>query len=566
MHGRGERVTTSTTQDLTTDVIVVGTGAAGLTAALAAASRGLSVRVVEKAPTFGGSTARSGGGVWVPGNAVLRAAGLDREPADAARYVKQVAGDDADPDLQAAFLTHGPAAIDLVLKQTPLRLRWIKGYSDYYPERDGGLAAGRSVEPLPLDANLLGEDRERLNPPYLAAGGGLVITGKDFKWLNLIARHPRGLTTALRVGIRSYTARLRGKRLLTMGQALSAGLWLGVKRLGVEVWLDTPMIGLGTDPAGRACSVTVTRDGAEVTLHARRGIVLASGGFEFSAELRAKHQRQPIGTTWTVGARENTGDAFPLGETLGAGTALMDDAWWGPSVLLPRGPYFLLAERSLPGCLMVNAAGQRFANESAPYVDAVHAMYEAHSPQTPAIPSWLIFDQRYRDRYIFMGLGPRQAMPKNWYRSGVAVKATSIEKLAAEIGVPDQALSATISRFNDMASQGTDLDFSRGRSAYDNYYGDPRNKPNPNLGALTKPPFYAVQIVPGDLGTKGGFTTDARARVLRTDGSVIPGLYAAGNTSALVMGRSYAGAGATIGPAITFGYIAAQDLVDGPGA
>jgi 3-oxosteroid 1-dehydrogenase len=292
-------------------------------------------------------------------------------------------------------------------------------------------------------------------------------------------------------------------------------------------------------------------------------VVLAAGGFEHDAAMRAQYQRAPIDPQWTVGAEGNTGDAIKAGLGLGAAVDLMDDAWWGPAIPLPAGAYFCLAERSLPGCVLVNGAGERFVNEAAPYVDAVHAMYDRHSAQVPHIPSWLITDQRYRDRYLFAGKAPRQPLPGRWYKDGVVHRAGTLEELAERIGVPAEGLRATVERFNGFADAGHDDDFQRGDSAYDRYYGDPRNRPNPCLGALRKPPFYAAKIVPSDLGTKGGLRTDERARVLRADGTVIPGLYAAGNTSAAVMGHSYAGAGATIGPAMTFGYIAGLDLAAG---
>jgi 3-oxosteroid 1-dehydrogenase len=239
----------------------------------------------------------------------------------------------------------------------------------------------------------------------------------------------------------------------------------------------------------------------------------------------------------------------------------MDDAWWGPSILLPGGPYFCLAERSLPGCILVNGAGQRFVNESAPYVDAVHAMYHGNTPENPHIPAWLVFDQRYRDRYVFAGLPPRKALPRRWYAAGSVVREDGLADLAAAAGVDADGLVKTVTRFNEFAAAGRDEDFGRGDSAYDRYYGDPRLA-NPNLAPLARPPFYAVKIVPGDLGTKGGLRTDERARVLSEDGTVIEGLFAAGNASEAVMGRSYAGAGATIGPAMTFGYIAARAMAE----
>ena len=241
----------------------------------------------------------------------------------------------------------------------------------------------------------------------------------------------------------------------------------------------------------------------------------------------------------------------------------MDDAWWGPSIPLPGGPVFCLAERSLPGSIFVNAAGERFMNEAAPYVDAVHEMYARHTDDNPHIPCWMVTDQRYRNRYVFTGVPPRRPLPRRWYASGAVFRASSLAELARQIGVSADGLTKTVEEFNEFATAGKDADFGRGDSAYDRYYGDPNCKPNPNLAALAEPPFYAIKIVPGDLGTKGGLRTDERARVVREDGSVIPGLYAAGNTSALVMGRSYAGPGATIGPAMTFGYLAALDAAAG---
>jgi 3-oxosteroid 1-dehydrogenase len=305
--------------------------------------------------------------------------------------------------------------------------------------------------------------------------------------------------------------------------------------------------------------VRVVREGAPELIRARRGVLVASGGFERDAEMRQRYQRSPIGTEWTTGAPGNTGDGIRAGLSLGAAVGLMDDAWWGPSIPLSGGPYFCLSERNLPGCIMVNGAGQRFVNESAPYVDAVHAMYDGHTPENPHIPAWLVFDQRYRDRYVFAGLPPRRPLPRRWYAAGAVVRASDLAGLAAAAGVDGEGLVKTVARFNEFAAAGRDGDFGRGDSAYDRYYGDPR-LPNPNLAAIDRPPFYAVKVVPGDLGTKGGLVTDSRARVLRDDGTVIEGLYAAGNASAAVMGRSYAGAGATIGPAMTFGYLAVRDM------
>ena len=545
------------------DVVVAGSGAAGMTAALTAADLGLSVVVIEKAGAFGGSTARSGGGIWAPGNAVLRAAGVTDTPGQARAYLAHVAGADVPASLREAFLEHGPGMLDLVLGQTPLRLAWVPGYADYYPEAPGGLARGRSVEPVPFDSRKLGAELGHLARPYLPSP--VAITQAEYRWLSLGPRHPRAMLAGARVAVRAARGRLRGHRVLSLGQALAAGLRAGLVARGVPVWLDVPMTGLEVQD-GRVTGVYATRDGESVLIRARRGVLVATGGFERNEEMRRRYQREPVGSQWTTGAPGNTGDGILAGLEAGAAVGLMDDAWWGPAIPLPGGPYFCLAERSLPGCLLVNGAGQRFVNEASPYVDAVHAMYDGNTPGNPHIPAWLVFDQRYRDRYVFAGLPPGKALPRRWYAAGAVVRAQDLAGLAREMAVDAAGLVKTVTRFNEFAAAGRDEEFGRGDSAYDRYYGDPRVRPNPNLAPLARPPFYAVKIVPGDLGTKGGLRTDSRARVLREDGTPIPGLYAAGNASASVMGHSYAGAGATIGPAMTFGYIAARTIAAEPPA
>lgn len=545
------------------DVVVVGSGAAGMTAALACAQRGLNAVVVEKAAHFGGSTARSGGGVWIPNNSALRAAGIDDTPERAHEYLDAIVGDVVSPERKATYLDRGPEVFDFLQRHTPLRMRWVRDYSDYHPEAPGGRPRGRSVEPKPLDARVLGDELANLEPPYSAPPMGVPLTQADFRWLSLLARHPRGALRLFQLAGRWLAGMAAGKRQLSMGQALAAGLRAGLRRANVPVWLDTPMLDLVTAD-GAVTGIRISRAGTETELRARHGVILASGGFEHSDELRQRYQRQPIGTEWTVGAKANTGAGLTAGLALGAGTDLLDDAWWGPTIPLTGGPWFALAERSRPGCIMVNARGERFVNESAPYVEAVHAMYGGTNGQGDGpgenIPTWLVFDQRYRNRYMFTGLGPRQPLPGRWFKAGVAAKSATLAELAGKIEVPATALENTVERFNSFAQSGVDTDFSRGASAYDHYYGDPRNKPNASLGPLDTAPFYAVKIVPGDLGTKGGLVTDPSSRVLTSEGTVIQGLYAAGNVSAAVMGHTYAGPGATIGPAMVFGYLAAEHI------
>ncbi|MFD9826759.1 3-oxosteroid 1-dehydrogenase [Tsukamurella tyrosinosolvens] len=545
------------------DVIVVGSGAAGMTAALKAADTGLSVLVVEKAAHYGGSTARSGGGVWVPGNESLVKAGIKDTPDEARKYLHAIIGDVVPAERIDTYIDRGPEVISMVHRMSPLELTWVPGYSDYYPEAPGGRAHGRSCEPKPFDGNQLGDELKNLEPDYTKAPMNLVVTQADFKWLNLIMRHPKGIVRALRVGGRFYAAKARGKHLLGRGQALIAALRVGLQRANVPLWLNTSLVGL-TEEDGRVTGVTVERDGTELRLTARRGVILAAGGFESSAEMRAQYQRQPIGIEWTNGVPANTGDAIRAGAAVGGALEFMDDAWWGPSIQLPKMAWFALSERSLPGSVMVNTAGERFVNESAPYVEAVHAMYGGENGQGEGpgenVPCWLVFDQRYRNRYMFAGQPPRQPLPKRWYESGNLVRANSLAELAEKMNVPADALTGTVDRFNGFARAGRDEDFHRGESAYDHYYGDPRNKPNPSLAELTTGPFYAARMVPGDLGTKGGLRTDVAGRVRRADDTVIDGLYAAGNTSSPVMGHTYAGPGATIGPAMVFAYLAVEDM------
>jgi 3-oxosteroid 1-dehydrogenase len=542
----------------TYDVVVIGAGAAGMTAALTAAKRGLSVLVIEKAAYFGGSLARSGAGVWIPNNQVILAAGVPDTPALAAEYLAAVVGSDVPADRQAAFLANGPAMLSFVMANSPLKFQWMQGYSDYYPSLPGGMPNGRSVEPSMIDGHILGAELANLNPPYMAVPTGLVVYSADYKWLQIAAVNAKGAAVSAECLARGTAAALLGQAPLTMGQAAAAGLRAGLLDAKVPVWLSTPLVSLAVTGSS-VTGVVISRSGSQSLVNATKGVIVAAGGFEHNAAMRAQYQQQPIGTSWTVGAASNTGDGILAGIQAGAALALMDDAWWGPVIPLPDQPYFCLAERTEPGGLIVNAAGERFTNEAAPYSDVVHTMYRLN-PSAPDIPSWLIVDQNYRDRYLFQEQAPLLPLPQSWYTSGAVFQSPTIAGLAAAIGVPAANLQATITRFNGFAASGTDADFQRGVSFYDHYYTDPAVTPNSCLAPLRLPPYYAFKIEPGDLGTKGGMVTDARARVLTADGTVIPGLYAAGNSSAAVMGHSYAGAGSTIGPAMTFGYVAANDI------
>lgn len=535
------------------DFLVVGSGAGGLTAALAGADRGLDTLVIEKASVYGGSTALSGGGVWVPNNPTLLREGLGDSRADVRAYLDAVVGDRVPSDNLDAFIDEGPRMLAFLETSPHLRFQWCAGYSDYHPEAPGGRPAGRSIEPLPVDLKQLGADEDLLRPAALATPPGLFITSKDFVQLNMVTRTWKARWTALLTGLRAVKAIVLRRHMDTLGRALIARLRLAVRDAGVPLWLDTPLRSLITDDAGAVLGVLAERDGREIRIRAREGVLLATGGFEFNQAMRKDHLPEGGRDNFSAASTDNTGDGIIAGEKVGAAVDLMDDAWWMPSFQRPEGiNQVLVSERSIPRSIIVDSAGKRFTNEASPYVTFVHAQLKGGHD-----PAWLVFDAKAKSRYPIGGILPGQKFPASWTATGLIRTASDIEGLATAIGVPVDGLRETVARFNGFARDGHDADFGRGVSAYDNYYGDP-TLATPALDELDKGPYYALRVRIGDLGTKGGLVYNADAQVLRADGSPIPGLYAAGNTSAAVMGNDYAGAGATIGPAMVFGYIGAR--------
>jgi 3-oxosteroid 1-dehydrogenase len=547
--------------DTTVDLLVVGSGT-GMAAALAAHELGLSVLIVEKSPYVGGSTARSGGALWLPASPVLREAGAGDTIERAATYLDSVVAGSAAPKRSTEFVAHVGPTVDMLRRTTALRLFWARDYSDYHPEEPGGSAAGRTCECHPFDTAILGPYRTRLRPGVLEAGVSIPTTGADYRWMNLVARVPRkGIPTFAKRVAQGMGGRALGRRYAAGGQGLMAGLFAGVLRAGIPVWTGTTLVRLGSD-GGRVTGAVVDHGGREVTVSARRGVVLATGGFDHSMDMRWKFQSESLGSHLSLGAESNTGDGIRAGQELGADIDLMDQAWWFPAVApLPgKPPAVMLAERSLPGCLIVDQHGRRFANESADYMSFGQRLLELERSGEPVEAMWIVFDQQYRNSYVFGAeLFPRMRIPQAWYDAGIAVRADSFGALGERMGVEVSAFFETMTRFNQNASAGEDPDFGRGRSAYDRYYGDPTIKPNPNLRALVRGPFYAVKLVLSDLGTCGGLKTDHRARVLREDGAAVPGLYAIGNTAANAFGTTYPGAGATIAQGLVYGYVAARD-------
>lgn len=553
-----------TVADTEVDLLVIGSGC-GLAAALAAHERGLSVLVVEKSAYVGGSTARSGGALWLPASPVITEGGGFDTTDRAQTYLDSVVADSAPRERSTAYVKNLPAAVAMLRRTTPMKLFWAKEYSDYHPEAPGGSAAGRTCECRPLDTAILGDYLPDLRPGIMEASIPMPTTGADYRWMNLVSRVPRkGLPTIAKRLAQGLGGLALGRRYAAGGQALAAGLFAGAIRAGIPIWLRTALTGLVTDGT-TVTGAVVEHLGRTVTVTSRRGVVLAAGGFDHSVEMRCKFQSDSLADDLSLGAESNTGDAIRIGQDVGAGIALMDQAWWFPAVApLPgAAPAVMLAERSLPGSFIVDHNGRRFANESADYMSFGQRVLQLEAAGTPVENMWIVFDQQYRNSYVFAAeLFPRMPIPQAWYDAGIACRADNFSDLATKMGVPADTFAETVARFNEHAFAGADPDFERGCSAYDRYYGDPTVTPNPNLRPLVKGPFYAVKMVLSDLGTCGGLRADERARVLREDGTVIDGLYAIGNTAANAFGNTYPGAGATIAQGLVYGYIAAQDAAD----
>lgn len=557
--------------DHVVDVMIVGSGGGGMTAALTAASCGLDALVIEKSPQFGGSTALSGGGIWVPGAPAQRRAGYSPAPEDVVCYLQQITEGLVSEARIRQYVESAPRMLEFLEGLSPwLEFVWKPGYADYYPELPGGSELGSTINVPPIDLRELGEDEPTLLQPLALAPKGIWLGPKELRSFYLIRQSWAGKAVLVKLISRMVRARVFGERIAAIGQSLAARLRLAMKERGIPLWLDTPLHELVTDADGSVIGALVHRDGRQQRIGSRRGVILASGGFDHDMAWRKEYQ-PVVDQDWSFGNPAAVGDGIRAGQQVGAAADLLDEAWWFPAIQWPDGRMqFMLNERMMPSQFIVNGDGKRFINEAAPYMDFGHAMIAGHKTGVTHIPCWLITDHRSFNRYVVGGHLPipkipgapvptGRKIPKAWLESGVVKSASSWAELAAKIDVPATQLRATATRFNELARAGHDDDFNRGDSVYDNYYGDP-TLPNPNLYPLGDPPYYAFRIVPGDLGTSGGLRTDEIARVLRPDDTVVPGLYAVGNTAAPVMGRSYAGAGATIGPAMTFGFVAAKHL------
>ena len=553
--------------DREVDTLVVGSGAGGLLAALVASHGGADTLIVEKTDKWGGTSATSGGGIWIPKSDQAAAAGFEDNLDDAFRYVRKLSADNMPDANIRAFVDNAAPMLRWMGDHTSLDYQAFP-YPDYHAEEPGGSPQGyRTHMPLPIDGKQLGDDVRTLRFASPAASlFGYLNWHFDETYIMLF--RPKGWWRHLAKSLARYWFDwpfrfTSGKdRRLTLGNALVGGLRLALNQRNVPLWLETGLEQLVTED-GKLTGAIVNQRGTRLAVRARKGVVLAAGGFDKNQAMRdANAPLYP--RAWLSGGVEgNTGDSIRIGEGVGAATLNLQSSWAAPMFHVPGEPGGRLCtiERALPGCIMVAGDGKRYLNEAASYHIVGQQMARRQAEHGDAAPTWFVFDHRYRHKYP---VGPLYPLVPDWAQNGmvksVLKRGNTLEELAEQIGVDPAALTATVDRFNSHAANGEDPDFHRGEAAYDKMYGDPSVTPNPSLGAIDKGPFYAMPIYPGDIGTNGGLLTDARARVLDTAGQPIAGLYAIGNNAASAMGESYPGAGVTIGPALTFGYIAARDM------
>ena len=555
------------------DVLVIGSGAAGLTTAITAHHFGADVLVVEKASTFGGTTARSGGWLWVPGNPLASRSGVDDSLEDAKTYIQHEAGNHFDDARVNAFLDNAGAMIDFLETNSEVRFNFGKNYPDYHPDRPGGAEEGRSIHPQPFDGRKLGSSLAMLAqqmPESTFMGMGL-NSGPDLKhFLNATKSLGSALFVASRILAHGRDVMVHGRGVrLVNGNALAARLLKTALDRAIPLWSSSPAIQLLKEN-GRVAGAIVQKDGKAVRVDARHGIVFAAGGFPHDADRTRRHFKHlHAGTAHASLTPEgNTGDALRMAEDV---NAALDDSFsnaaaWVPVSLITRkdgsvGRFFHLIDRAKPGVIAVTREGRRFTNESENYHDFVRAMMDACAGGKE-VSAFMICDHRTIRRY---GLGAVRPSPLPLFphvRSGYLKTGRSIPELAISAGIAPESLERTIEEVNRDAAAGRDRAFNRGATSYQRLLGDENFSPNPCIGEISVAPFYAVKIIPGDIATYHGLVTDERTRVLDVERKPIPGLFAVGNDAASIFGGSYPGAGATLGPAMTFGYICGKNFAE----
>lgn len=551
------------------DFVIVGSGGGSMVAAIYAKLAGLNPVILEKREKIGGSTGFSGGVWWVPNNHVIKRHGVEDTRELAERYFAATVdfvGKGTTPARRKAFLDEAPEMIRF-LEEQGMEFEFPDGWSDYYDERDGGQPRGRSLTAAPFDLRKLGPWQDLVSRS--ATFDGIPFPSVRLIRMLMLRRTWSAKSILIQLAFAIAKNKILGRRIVAHGGAIQG------RMLEMTLKRDIPVFGgFATDRLieedGRIVAVSGTFNGKRATVRSRFGILMNVGGFARNEAMRQKYQRHPITGSWTNANPGDTGEMIEEMLRHGADTENLDAAVWVPTSLNPDGslpagteakdgqsyPFMHVGEIAVPHYIWVDKTGNRFVNEASSYVELGEAMY-----QHDAVPTFAVFDDRVMKYYAYGPLMPGMKPVQKWLESGFLIKADTIEELAIKAGIDPAGLAAQVARYNRFAETGVDEEFHKGERQYDRFRGDPTHKPNPCVGAISQGPFYATRIFPGDVGTFGGVVTDDRARVLRPDGSIIDGLYATGNCTSSVMGRSYPGPGASISPAFAFGYIAAKDAV-----
>ena len=554
------------------DVLVVGSGNGGFTAAICNHLMGAGeVLLIEKGEKVGGTSATSGGGIWIPCSHYAQEAGAEDSLADAQAYLDQTLdGEGIPPELVSSYLENGPKMLRFLHDKTDVRYESLEHYPDYYTTLPGAKTGHRSLEPAPIMQSELGDDYKNLTYTHhmIRMFGVIHFTQVEAQALSLkLPGSGKMLAKMIWDYVIDLPWRLKSKisRRLCCGAAGIARLYLSLKKLGVPLWLNTALEELLLED-GKVVGARLVKNGQSYTVRSRKGVVLASGGFEQNQSMREQYLPKPTDATWSAGSPQNTGDGIRAGMDVGAATRLMEHAWWCTTLVTPGepAPRLGIMEKSFPGSCVVNQAGERFANESQNYLAFQREQFAVHSDDNPCAPAFHIFDSRFRRDYMAGPLmtkstKPDWTIPKEWFESGFVGKADTIRELAEQMNIDPEGLEQTIEKMNRYAKTGVDEDFQRGDSDYDRYYADPAIKPNPCLAPIDEGPFYAMRSEAGDFGTAGGLSTNVDAQVLNETGEPIQGLYAVGNCSAAIL-STYPGPGATLGPAMTMAYQAAKNI------
>ncbi|MCK5880655.1 MAG: FAD-binding protein [Sinobacterium sp.] len=557
----------SITWDYSVDFLSVGSGGGGMAGALTAKLEGLHSLVIEKSDKIGGTTALSGGVIWIPNNHLMPKANVADSEADGLRYLTQLVDDAVPQEKIASYLHYAPEMLKYLECNSLVQYDPAPVYPDYYSHLPGGKLGARSLDPKPYSINKLGvkfakqirrSDWHKRESFSLTASEAHIIFSFDY-------RAPLIIFKSLLLYWLDLPSRLRKlpDARLTLGRALIGRLRKSLDNEGVELWLNTKIQSLVVDDSGQVIGAKCIKEGSPFNIQVKKAVLMASGGFSHHQALREQYHPHPDVAQWTAASPTDTGDGLFVGQAVGAKWSMMNNVWWSPTMKDVEGNIeAFIVGKSMPNSLIVNKSGSRFLNEAEPYEDFVKDQFLAHKV-VDSIPAFFVFDSRYRKEYpLGMMLPPGKYVPDaavaHLINSGWLKKADSLEALAQLCGIDSAGLVSEVAKLKQFAEKGEDLDFAKGDAPNDVYYSDHRVKPNPCLAFENDGPFYAVNIYPGDLGTKGGLTTNELAQVLNEQDEVIAGLYACGNVSASVMGDSYPGAGSTIGPALTYGYVAAK--------